>query len=650
MKSALKWTLVVAVALAVVIVGALLVIPHFIDANRYKPLVEKYVLDATGRPLSVGGDVRMSLFPWAGVSFSDLRLGNPPAFGEKDFLTVKSFEVHVKLWPLFSRQVEADRLVVNEPRLQLVTNTDGQVNWEFGAGAAQPRPPAAAETGSGTGLPIASLMVGELSIQNGQVLLIDHGKGSRQEISGLDLTLRDVSFDRPVRMTLSAMLNRKPLSAEGRFGPLGKNPGQGSVPLEVSADAFGQLKLKAKGTLENLLTAPAARIVVEAGEFSPRRLFAEIGQPLPATADAAVLERLSFTAGITADARTAAISDGVLALDDSKLNFSATATQFAKPNLAFDLQLDQIDIDRYLPPKPAAGTAGPSAGAPAPKTDYTPLRRLELNGKARIGRLAVSRARAEEVSLKITAKDGILALDPFAMKLYQGAAAGRTTVNLKGESPVTEVELNLDRVQVNPLLKDLANKDFLEGAAQARIALSTHGADPGQIKQALNGKGSLTLNDGAIVGVDLANMVRNVKAALGGEAKTGAKPRTDFAELAVPFTIDKGVFHTPDTSLKSPLLRLQAAGRADLVRETLDFRLDPKVVGTIKGQGDAKERTGLGVPVVVSGTFANPSFRPDVESLAREKLRQVFDPSAAGTAPVKEKAGELLRGLVPGRK
>jgi AsmA protein len=493
-------------------------------------------------------------------------------------------------------------------------------------------------------------MVGELSVQNAQVVMIDHRSGSRQEISALDLALRDVSFDRPVRLTLAAEINRKPLSAEGRFGPLGRNPGMGAVPLELTAEAFGQLKLKIRGTLENLLAAPLARIEVEVAEFSPRRLLAEIGRPLPPTADANVLGRVSLKAGVTADAGSVAVSDGVLALDGSKLDVSAKAKEFAKPNLAFELQLDQINIDRYLPLASASGAGGPPAGAPVRKTDYAPLRKLELSGNARIGKLTASRVKAEDLNLKITAKDGVLSLDPFSMKLYQGAAAGKTTVDLKGESPVTEVQLHLDKVQVNPLLQDVANKDFLEGAAQARIGLSTRGADIAQIKQALNGRGSLTFNDGAIVGVDLANMVRNVTTALGGEAPTGAKPRTDFSELNVPFTIDHGVFHTPETSLKSPLIRLLAAGKADLVKETLHFRVDPKLVGTIKGQGDAKERSGLGVPVIVSGTFASPIFRPDVESLAKDTLQQILRPPATGAAPVKEKAGELLKGLVPGRK
>jgi len=174
--------------------------------------------------------------------------------------------------------------------------------------------------------------------------------------------------------------------------------------------------------------------------------------------------------------------------------------------------------------------------------------------------------------------------------------------------------------------------------------------DPARIKQTLDGKGSLTIHDGAIVGVDLAGIVRNLKAALGGEVKTGARPRTDFAELIVPFTIEKGVFHTPETALKSPLLRLLATGNADLVKETLDFRVDPKVVGTIKGQGDEKDRAGIGVPVIVSGTFASPSFRPDVESLAKDKLKQILSPSETGSAPLKEKASGVIKGLLPGKK
>lgn len=654
MKAALKWTAVVAAALIVVVIGALLIIPNFIDAGRYKPDLERYVLEATGRTLEMKGDVRVSLFPWAGVTFTDLRLGNPPAFTEKNFLSVKSFDVRVKLWPLLSKQVEVDRLVVIEPRLSLVTNKDGRVNWTFGGRPAKAAPPAAPGATPEAGLPIASLLVGEISVQDGRIAIIDHRKESRQEVHGLNVALREVSLDRPVRWTLSAAVNQKPVSAEGRFGPIGTNLGRDGVPLELTADAFGQLRLKARGAVANLLVAPQARIEVEVAEFSPRRLLAELGRPLPSTADPRVLERMSLKAGVAADARAASISDAVLVLDESKLTFTASVAEFAKPAIAFDLHLDQFDADRYLSPPSAAGAgppaAGPPAAAPGPKTDYAPLRRLVLNGNAAIDRLTLARARMNAVRLKIAAKDGLFTLEPFSMQLYQGSASGKAVVNVAGESPATEVHLNLDQVQVNPLLKDVAEKDFLEGATQARVTITTTGDDPVRIKQNLNGRGNLAFNDGAIVGVDLAGLVRNVKAALGGEAKTGRKPRTDFAELVVPFTIENGVFHTPESILKSPLLRLQASGKAHLVKETLDFRVDPKVVGTIKGQGDAHDRVGVGIPVIVSGTFASPSFRPDLEGLAKDRLRQALSPSASDKAPIKEKAGELIKGLLPGRK
>jgi AsmA protein len=215
---------------------------------------------------------------------------------------------------------------------------------------------------------------------------------------------------------------------------------------------------------------------------------------------------------------------------------------------------------------------------------------------------------------------------------------------------VTDVQLSLDKVQVHPLLKDIADKDFLEGTAKAQIALSMTGENPAHIKQTLDGKGNLTFSDGAIVGVDLADMARNVKAALGGEVKSGPKPRTDFSEFLAPFTIENGVVRTSETSLKSPLLRLLAAGKADLVKETLDFKLDAKLVGTIKGQGDEKSRSGVGVPIIVSGSFSDPSFRPDVEAMAKDQLKNALGAPEAGSLPTKEKARDFIKGLLPQKK
>lgn len=130
MKSFLKWGAIIIGCLAVVIIAAMLLIPMFVDVQKYKPVLESKVTEATGRPFSVGNDLRLSLFPWAGVSFSDLRLGNPAGFAEKDFVAVKSFEVRIKLLPLLSKDIQIKRFVLNEPRIILLKNKKGRANWE----------------------------------------------------------------------------------------------------------------------------------------------------------------------------------------------------------------------------------------------------------------------------------------------------------------------------------------------------------------------------------------------------------------------------------------------------------------------------------------------------------------------------------------
>ena len=84
--------------------------------------------------------------------------------------------------------------------------------------------------------------------------------------------------------------------------------------------------------------------------------------------------------------------------------------------------------------------------------------------------------------------------------------------------------------------------------------------------------------------------------------------------------------------MQSPFIRLEASGKADLVKETLDFRVDPKAVATIKGQGDVTARSGIMVPVIVAGTFASPKFRPDLKGM----ITQQIDKGVLESEPVKK--------------
>jgi AsmA protein len=675
MKKAIKWVLIVGGGLVALVLLSLLIIPQFVDVQQYKPEIEKRVSEATGRPFTLGGDLGLSLFPWVGLSFSDLHLGNPPGFKEKDLVAVKSFEVRVKLIPLLFKDIQVKRFILEGPRIVLERRKDGRGNWEgMGkpSGEVSDKVPeekkGAPDSDSGSGLPIKSLAVGEFAIRDGSVLWIDHVNGERRELSDLTLRLEDVSLDRPIELALSVRLEGNPLSLEGKVGPVGKEPGKGTIPLDLAVQALKQLEMSLKGKIVDPLERPQFDLALQVSPFSPRKLVADLGQTFPVeTADSTVLDRVAIAANLKGDSRSVSISDGAVDLDQSKIGFSVKVRDFSRPDVAFDLSLDEIDADRYLPPagenKPVEEkekTEAPTAEQK--KIDYTPLRRLVLDGAIRVGKLKALGVRLQDVNVKVAGKNGYFHVYPLTLKLYQGDVSSKGALDVRQDVPKSSVQLDAQGIQVGPLLKDLLEKDFLEGTVQSTVVINLAGDDPEKIKSTLNGKGNFLFKDGAIVGIDLAGMVRNVKATFGLAEKGGERPKTDFSELHAPFTITNGVVNTPGTSLMSPLVRVLAAGDADLVDETLDFRVEPKFVGTLKGQGDTVQRSGLMVPVLVTGTFSSPKFRPDLKDMLKKGLEEGLpQPSElkkilpgesmeeGESKPLEEQAKDLLKGLPFGR-
>jgi len=672
MKKAIKWLLIVAGGLVVLVIVALLVIPMFVDVQTYKPEIEKRVSEATGRPFTINGDLKLSLFPWAGLAFSKLHLGNAPGFQEKDLLSVKSFEVRVKLIPLICRNIQVERFILEGPRVVLEKNKKGVANWE---GIGKPSDEAAAkpskekaemrETQPGEALSIEGFAVGEFAVKKGAILWIDSTKGERKEISDVTLQMKDVSLDQPVQFVFSAKLDGHPLELKGRVGPVGKEPGKGATPLDLTVTALKNLVVGIKGNIVDLSTRQEFDLAIKVSPCSPRKIVSALGEDFPVkTADPKALNRVALQARIKGNPKRVSVLDGVFELDESKIIFSLSAKDFSKPDVAFDFQLDQIDLDRYLPPpsekKPVEKRKEPSAPAPEKKkTDYTPLRKLVLDGKIRVGALKAHGVRIQDLYLKVSSKRGLFRLDPFTLKLYQGDVSSKGTFDVRRDTPKSRIALQAKGIQVNPLLKDLMAKDFLEGTAQATLNIAMAGEEGETIKRTLNGKGDFLFKDGAIKGIDLAGMVRNTVTAFGLAEKGKEKPRTDFSALHAPFTITKGLVDTKKTTMVSPLIRVLAKGKANLVRETMNFRIEPKFVGTLKGQGATEQHSGITVPILVTGSFSSPQFRPDLEGLLKKKLEMGIPESSElnkmlkgegskeGEAkPLEEKGKGLLKGLL----
>jgi AsmA protein len=620
MKGIVKWIGIIGGLFLVVIIAAALIIPRVMDIKKYKPVIQEKIASATGRTFSFGDDMEVSVFPWVGVRLTDLHLGNPDGFKEKDMVAVKGFEVRLKVMPLLSKRIEVKTFVLDSPEIYLEKMKDGRANWEgLGKGEEKKEDPGKKTGPSPLGL--EALNIDSFSVINGRVTYSDAGADLKKEISDLNLKLSDISFEKPVGISFSVKLDGKPVLLEGSVGPVGKYPGKGTVPLDLVLKAMDQLEVNIKGSLTDPVATQGFDLDIQVAPFSPKKLAQALNQALPLESkDPGVLEKLALTVKAKGNPAGVSLSSGELVLDDSKLVFSADAKEFSLPNVKFDVQLDHIDLDRYLPESKAkegtpSSSAPASAGSKANKTDYGPLRKLILDGKMTIAKLKARGATVEKLMVHVLAKNGVITVDPLTLDLYQGSILSKVEVNVQKDDPTTQMNLDAKGIQAGPLIKDTVKKEWIEGTLKAGFGLSMTGDTPETVKKTLTGQGEFVFTDGAVIGVDLADTVRSLQSILGaGEAVT-EKPKTDFAEFKIPFTAKDGLIRIDGTSLSSPLMRVTAGGTAHLATEALDLKIDPKLVATLKGQGDTQARSGLTVPVLITGSFSSPKVRPDIKGM-----------------------------------
>jgi AsmA protein len=653
MYRVLKWLAIVAAILVVVIVVAVIVAPMVINLETYKPRIEAEASTALNRPVTLGGRIAPSVFPWIGVAIDDVHVGNAPGFEQTDMASIGEFEVRVKLLPLLRGHYEIKRFVLKNPRIVFEQRADGSNNFEnLGQPAAvQPDPEPAPD--DPTQIPIRSLIVDEFSITSGTLLFIDHGTGARHEITQMNLALEDVALDNAIQLDFSALADGHPLRVRGSVGPLGPEPGQTPIDMDLVATLLNEVQINLQGRLEEVLKAPRMQMHLRVPSFSLRKIFAALDQPLPMDpADPKVLNAIALSMKLSGTPENIRISEGELILDDSRMRFNAQAKAFDKPDLTLTAELDSIDLDRYLPePAPQEEKpAGPKTPAEAAQIDYTPLRTLVLDARITIGNTKVKNMLMRNMVLKATANNGIIRLDPFSADLYNGQMTATGTVNVQQDKPRSTADFALSNVQAAPLLNDLMDRGLIEGVLTAAVNMRFSGDSPDLILRTLNSKGELSFIEGAIVGVNLTDMVRNVQAAFRLEERPKDAPRTDFSELFVPFSVDGGIAQLSDARLNSPLLRLIAKGKANLIEETLDLRLEPRFVATLEGRDD-RERTGIMVPVMIRGTFNDPTFRPDLAAILKQELpgREELEKMIPSKDEIKEDAEKRARELLEQR-
>jgi len=391
--------------------------------------------------------------------------------------------------------------------------------------------------------------------------------------------------------------------------------------------------------------------------FNLRKLASDLNVELPVMADDSTLKLFQLTSEFEGSTKHINAKQLNVTLDQSKLSGQLAINNFTKPAFDFNLKLDQIDADRYLPPVSKTEQLQTAAPAPAASTSTAAielpleaLRQINAKGILDIGKLKISGTHSEKIHIEINATNGLINLSPMSANMYDGQYQGNVSLDARGKTLKLSLNESLKGVKAGPLLKDLTGDDKLSGIANAQAKLTGNGATVMQIKQTLSGNGDFSFTDGAVKGVNIAESIRKAKATLKGETLPASDEplQTDFSNLSGSFTATDGIISNQDLLAMSPLLRINGAGKIDLPKEGIDYGLKVSIVETSSGQGGKAlaDLKGLTIPVKITGTFSNPKPTVDLASMLKERATEEVKAKVADK--LKDKLGDDLGGLLGG--
>ncbi|MEH2565097.1 AsmA family protein [Bradyrhizobium sp. AZCC 2289] len=337
------------------------------------------------------------------------------------------------------------------------------------------------------------------------------------------------------------------------------------------------------------------------------------------------------------------------ALGDGAFNGWASVDLASKPLVKLDLDFQRLDVAMS---RGAAGAAAqPWSNA---SIDLNGLNYVDAQARISAAELNLGDGHFAPAAIDATLASGVLKSQISNLGAYDGNANGDVTIDVSTGNPAFALRADLTGVRALPLLRSLADFDKLDGKMQAKISVRSTGTSQRTIMSNLSGTAFVVFQDGAIRGLNVAQMIRSLTSSTLSGWQENKEQATDLTQLSASFKIDKGQAQTTDLNLVGPLVKLTGVGTIDLGTKQIGFRVEPKLVMTTEGQGRAGDPVGLGIPVMIDGPWAEPRIYPDMQGIldnpdaAYAKLKEMgkglFGANGAGLGGLSG-----LGGLIPGQ-
>ncbi len=311
--------------------------------------------------------------------------------------------------------------------------------------------------------------------------------------------------------------------------------------------------------------------------------------------------------------------DDIIGDGEMRLNLAG-----AKPKLTGTLNTNLIDATKYAAASGAtqqpAQKQKTSEGWPDAPLDLSPLKAVDVDLKISAAGLKFQGIDIGKTALNTTILNGKLIADLTETSLYGGKGTAKIIADASAATPKVQMVASLNALNAAPFLGAVANFDKIEGLGGFNITLDGTGNTMSSIMSSLSGSGAFKFDDGAIKGLNAAQLMRSASDFL----KTGTMPtalsaeqETDFTEFAAGFNIANGVASTQDFNFITPGLQIPGKGELNLGARTLSLSMFPK-------SGDKSLGiNGFAPPIKISGGWNNLSVGLDQDWLKQQLTQQL---------------------------
>lgn len=572
--------------------GALALVSHLMSSETIRQQVLAEIHAVTGLDPALRGEAVVSLFPSGSVSFADVTLGDKgqPA------LAAERLVAHLRFFPLLTGHVEIADVSLERPTISVNVAADGRSNWSGlvehlarGQNPDAPRPSA----------------FSEMRINNGAVVVHDQQRNLVEIFRDVEFSLAWPSISKSFGATGHFIWHDQPLDASLTLGDFpaaieGKRTG---VKIRVAGSA---MKAAFDGSIS---FDPTLKIegTVAADTSSLRDVLIWTGQePLPGGG----FGRFALKAKTNVVAGTIELTAVNVELDGNVAEGVLTFATDGRKTLQGTLAADTLDLTPYISTVRllTANQREWNNGRIA----LDGLSGVDLDLRLSAAKVTLSNAKIGRTAIAANLRGGNLVITVGEAQAYGGVIRGSialanfdTGVDVKSQLQFTDVDLE-------SCLGQLFSLRRLEGKGNISFAVEGSGDSVLAVTRSLNGTATLVGTDGAMLGINVEQLLRRLERrplSGGGNFRSG---RTPFDKLTVALKIVQGTVSVDDVKTEGSAVRLALGGTASIPERNLDLKGTATLVSTSNPDAATFE-----LPFIVQGPWEDPLMLPDPESLLR---------------------------------